>query len=149
MKRIFSRFLAEGNVNRSLSEIAQNLAAFSFDMRSLHLNVTGNDFLSMHEYAQEMYEEAEEWYDKFAEMAISFGEKVTSMNVLPGDWTSVEPNPVSSMDCANAMLSCVHTLYDRLEAFDGDKYSTFVSSERDSALEWLDKANYKLTQMTL
>lgn len=149
MSKIFSRFFEEETVTRNLAEIAQNIASFSFDMRTIHLNVCGNDFLSLHEYAQELYEEAEKQYDQFAEMAISFNEPVSAMNVLAGDWNSLSPKSFTVREAASLMLERVRALYDRLESFNGDGYSTFVSSVKDSFLEWLDKQNYKLSQMSL
>ncbi|MBP5422659.1 MAG: hypothetical protein J6Y78_09480 [Paludibacteraceae bacterium] len=149
MSKIFSRFLEQENVARTLAEIAQNIASFSFDMRTIHLNVGGSDFLSLHEYAQELYEEAEKQYDTFAEMAISFNEPVSAMNVLPGDWNSLSPKSFTIHEAVSLMLERVRALYDRLESFNGDNYGTFVSSVKDSFLEWLDKQNYKLCQMSL
>jgi hypothetical protein len=51
-------------------------------------------------------------------------------------------------DTIGVMLNGVRTLFDYLESIAKDIYPSFVYSKIDSILEWLDKQNYKLTQMS-
>ena len=133
----------------SLSELAQYMAVFYFDMRTVHFHTQGPNFLELHEYAQELYEQAEDYYDDLIETAISFDEAVQPMFVLPGgnslisDWKDL-----TAPDTIAAMLNSVRQAFDKLEMLNKEVYPSFVQSKLDSMLEWLDKQNYKLTQMS-
>jgi DNA-binding ferritin-like protein len=125
------------------------MAVFYFDMRTAHFHTQGKEFLELHEYAQELYEQAEDYYDDLVETAISFNETVQPMFVTPGDWIpeSIDYNRTSS-DTISLMLRSVQRLYDCLESITKEVYPSFVYSKIDSMLEWLDKQNYKLQQMS-
>ena len=70
---IFSRFFQVQGSVYNLSELAQYMAVFYFNMRTVHFNTTGKNFLELHEYAQELYEQAEDYYDdQYAEMKRRF-----------------------------------------------------------------------------
>lgn len=149
MKRhIFSRFFIDSHSKKSLKELAQYAAVFYFNMRTVHFKTCGKSFLELHEYAQELYEQGEEYYDDLVETAISFNEEVVPMFVTPGDWI-----PASAEGCRDAagsvalMLASVRNLYDFMENLDKERYPSFVQSKIDGILEWLDKQNYKLSQM--
>ena len=144
---IFSRFLAHSETPKTLSELAQYMAVFYFNMRTVHFSTVGENFLELHEYAQELYEQAEDYYDDLVETAMSFDETVQPMFVTPGDWIPVNPCPHNTKDAVATMSSSVRILFDFLESINGEIYSSFVYSKIDSMLEWLDKQNYKISQM--
>ena len=146
---IFSRFFNSVGSLYNLSELAQYMAVFYFNMRTAHFKTSGDTFLELHEYAQELYEQAEDYYDDLVETALSFNETVQPMFVTPGDWIpeSIDYNRTSS-DTISLMLRSVQRLYDCLESITKEVYPSFVYSKIDSMLEWLDKQNYKLQQMS-
>ena len=146
---IFSRFFNSVGSLYNLSELAQYMAVFYFNMRTAHFKTSGDTFLELHEYAQELYEQAEDYYDDLVETALSFNETVQPMFVTPGDWIpeSIDYNRTSS-DTISLMLRSVQRLYDYLESLPKEVYPSFVYSKIDSMLEWLDKQNYKLQQMS-
>ena len=83
------------------------------------------------------------------EAAISFNEDVQPMFVTPGDCTPrADSALLGTTDAIGVMINDVRTLYDYLESINKDIYPSFVYSKIDSMLEWLDKQNYKLTQMS-
>ena len=146
---IFSRFFQSQISAYSLSELAQYMAVFYFDMRSVHFNTQGPNFLELHEYAQELYEQAEDYYDDLIETALSFHEKVQPMSVTPGDCPPLtDQSNLNDVDTIGVMINRVRTLFDYLESINKDVYPSFVYSKIDSMLEWLDKQNYKLQQMS-
>ncbi len=135
--------------NYNLSELAQYMAVFYFDMRTVHFHTQGYNFLELHEYAQELYEQAEEYYDDLVETAISFNEMVQPMFVTPGNNTPItDTSLLNTTDTIGVMINGVRTVYDYLESIAKEVYPSFVYSKIDSMLEWLDKQNYKLTQMS-
>ena len=148
-KHIFSRFFNCVTNSSNLSELAQDIAVFYFNMRTAHFKTSGDTFLELHEYAQELYEQAEEYYDDLIETAISFNETIQPMFVTPGDWMPerIDYNRTSS-DTISLMKNSVQRLYDYLESIAKEVYPSFVYSKIDSMLEWLDKQNYKLQQMS-
>lgn len=148
-KHIFSRFFNSMGSYYNLSELAQYMAVFYFDMRTAHFHTQGKEFLELHEYAQELYEQAEDYYDDLVETAISFNETVQPMFVTPGDCPPVtDVANMTPTDTIGVMLNGVRTVYDYLESITKEVYPSFVYSKIDSMLEWLDKQNYKLQQMS-
>ncbi len=146
---IFSRFFNSMGSFYNLSELAQYMAVFYFNMRTVHFHTQGKNFLELHEYAQELYEQAEEYYDDLVETAISFNEMVQPMFVTPGDCPPVtDVANMTPTDTIGVMLNGVRVLFDSLESITKEVYPSFVYSKIDSMLEWLDKQNYKLTQMS-
>jgi DNA-binding ferritin-like protein len=131
-----------------LSELAQYMAVFYFNMRTVHFNTAGKNFLELHEYAQELYEQAEDYYDDLVETALSFNETVQPMFVTPGSWIPVNSCPFNVEETINTINSSIRMLFDFLESIAKEVYPSFVYSKIDSMLEWLDKQNYKLTQMS-
>ena len=145
---IFSRFFNSMGSFYNLSELAQYMAVFYFDMRTVHFHTQGKNFLELHEYAQELYEQAEDYYDDLVETAISFNEIVQPMFVTPGDCPPItDVANMTPTDTIGVMLNGVRTVYDCLESITKEVYPSFVYSKIDSMLEWLDKQNYKLQQM--
>jgi len=144
---IFSRFFQAQGSAYNLSELAQYMAVFYFNMRTVHFNITGKNFLELHEYAQELYEQAEDYYDDLVETAMSFNETIQPMFVTPGNWTPTNEVPNNSSSSIRLMSDSVKILYDYLESIAKEVYPSFVYSKIDSMLEWLDKQNYKLQQM--
>ena len=131
----------------SLADVARYVADFYFNMRDVHFFMHGKGFLEIHEYAQELYEQAEEYYDDLIETAIDFGEDVVSMK----DTEELSFSERKDYDYANAasfMQANVSELMGVLEFLDETVYPSFIYSKIDSMLEWLDKQNYKLTQMS-
>ena len=148
-KHIFSRFFNSMGSFYNLSELAQYMAVFYFDMRTVHFHTQGKNFLELHEYAQELYEQAEDYYDDLVETAISFNETVQPMFVTPGDCPPItDVLNMTPTDTIGVMLNGVRTVYDYLESIAKEVYPSFVYSKIDSMLEWLDKQNYKLQQMS-
>ena len=148
-KHIFSRFFSSMTSSYHLSELAQYMAVFYFDMRTVHFNTQGKNFLELHEYAQELYEQAEEYYDDLIETSISFNESVQPMWVIPGGDSPISNvSNLNATDTIGVMINGVRTVYDYLESINKEVYSSFVYSKIDSMLEWLDKQNYKLQQMS-
>ena len=146
-KHIFSRFFQSAISCYSLSELAQYMAVFYFNMRTVHFNTAGENFLELHTYAQELYEQAEDYYDDLIETAMSLNEQVQPMFVTPGSWAPTNEIPHNSSSSISIMCDSVKILYDYLESVSKDIYPSFVYSKIDSMLEWLDKQNYKLQQM--
>ena len=148
-KHIFSRFFNSVGSFYNLSELAQYMAVFYFNMRTVHFNTAGENFLELHEYAQELYEQAEDYYDDLVENAISFNEKVQPMFVTPGNNAPItDTSSLDITDTMRVMINGVRTVYDYLESITKEVYPSFVYSKIDSMLEWLDKQNYKLQQMS-
>ena len=147
-KHIFSRFFNSMESFYNLSELAQYMAVFYFNMRTVHFNTAGENFLELHEYAQELYEQAEDYYDDLVETAISFNETVQPMFVTPGNWVPTNEVPYNSSSSISIMSDSVKILYDYLESIAKEVYPSFVYSKIDSMLEWLDKQNYKLQQIS-
>lgn len=149
-KHVFSRFFMDSFGKKyTLSELAQYMAVFYFDMRNAHFHTAGKDFLELHEYAQELYEQAEDYYDDLIETAISFNETVQPMFVTPGNYSPVtDVTNMTPTDTIGVMLNSVRSIYDYFESINREIYPSFVYSKIDSMLEWLDKQNYKLTQMS-
>ena len=148
-KHIFSRFFNSVSSSYGLSELAQYTAVFYFNMRTAHFMTIGDTFLELHEYAQELYEQGEEYYDDLVETALSFNEHPVAMYVTPGDWNpeAMDYDRTAS-NTISLILRSVQRLYDCLESITREVYPSFVYSKIDSMLEWLDKQNYKLTQMS-
>ena len=144
---IFSRFFQAQGSAYNLSELAQHMAVFYFNMRTVHFNTTGKNFLELHEYAQELYEQAEDYYDDLVETAMSFNETIQPMFVTPGNWNPTNEMPYDASSSIRLMSDSVKILYDYLESIAKEVYPSFVYSKIDSMLEWLDKQNYKLQQM--
>ena len=72
---IFSRFFINyGKFN--LSQLAQYTSVFYFNMRTVHFLTEGENFLEIHEYAQELYEQAEDYYDDLIETSLSYQESI-------------------------------------------------------------------------
>lgn len=133
----------------TLNVIALYVAAFYFDMRGAHFLSNGTEFLEVHEFAEGLYKKAEEVYDDFIEMAISYDEMILPMFCYPDDWEFIYgKNYFNIPSIINAMRDRVQFLFDCMESIDKDIYSSFVYSKVDSVLEWLDKQNYKLMQMS-
>lgn len=148
-KHVFSRFFMDAFGKKyTLSELAQYMAVFYFNMRTVHFQTSGKDFLEFHKYAEELYEQAEDYYDDLIETAMSFNETVQPMFVTPGNWIPVNPCPHNTDDSIATMISSERMLFDFLESINREIYPSFVYSKIDSMLEWLDKQNYKLTQMS-
>lgn len=147
-KHIFSRFFNSVGSYYNLSELAQYMAVFYFNMRTAHFKTSGDTFLELHEYAQELYEQAEDYYDDLVETALSFNETVYPMFVTPGNWVPTNEVPYNSLSSISIMSDSVKILYDYLESIAKEVYPSFVYSKIDSMLEWLDKQNYKLQQMS-
>lgn len=146
---IFSRFFNSMGSFYNLSELAQYMAVFYFDMRTAHFHTQGKEFLELHEYAQELYEQAEDYYDDLVETAISFNETVQPMWIIPGGNSPIcNVSNLDATDTIGVMINGVRTVYDSLESITKEVYPSFVYSKIDSMLEWLDKQNYKLTQMS-
>lgn len=145
---IANRFYNNSESLYSLSELSQYIAVFYFNMRTVHFNTAGENFLELHEYAQELYEQAEDYYDDLVETAMSFNETIQPMFVTPGDWSPTNEVPYNSSSSISIMTDSVKILYDYLESIAKEVYPSFVYSKIDSMLEWLDKQNYKLTQMS-
>lgn len=146
---VFSRFFTQA-VNeepKSLSELAQYMAVFYFNMRTVHFRSTGENFLEIHKYAEELYKQSEEYYDDLIETALSLNETITAMYVTPGDWIpeGAEYNR-ASWDSISLLKRSVERIYDYLENVKKD-YPSFVYSKIDSMLEYFDKQNYKISQM--
>ena len=149
MKRhIFSRFLAvELNARKTLSELAQEMAVFYFNMRTAHFHTTGDTFLELHLYAEELYKQAEDYYDDLIETAISLKETVVPMHILPGDWIPEQNFDRNPYETINLLLISTQKIYDFLETINKDVYPSFVYSKIDSMLEYFDKQIYKIGQM--
>ena len=148
-KYISNRFFQSQTSSYNLSELAQYMAVFFFDMRTAHFHTQGKEFLELHEYAQELYEQAEDYYDDLVETALSFNETVQPMYVTPGDCPPiVNVADMDATDTVGIMLNDVRIVFDSLESITKEVYPSFVYSKIDSMLEWLDKQNYKLTQMS-
>lgn len=148
-KYISNRFFQSQTSSYNLSELAQYMAVFFFDMRTAHFHTQGKEFLELHEYAQELYEQAEDYYDDLVETALSFNETVQPMYVTPGDCPPiVNVADMDVTDTVGIMLNDVRVVFDSLESVTKEVYPSFVYSKIDSMLEWLDKQNYKLTQMS-
>ena len=147
-KGVFSRFFMDFPYQSlKLSEIAQYMACFYFDMRTIHFLAVGTDFLSIHEFAQEIYESAEEWYDDLVETAIGYEEPYQPMCVLSGDWELAQKDSFSDMnDFVDGIRIRCQRMFDVLESLDTSDYASFVSSKIDSMMEVLDKYIYKSTR---
>ena len=146
-RHIFSRFFGK-MANVGLAELAQYFATYYFDMRTAHFKVSGNEFLEVHGYAQELYEQAEDYYDDIIETCISLKEDFVPMYVLSKNWKPDElvfGDDVKSV--VTAMRGWTQMMYDYVEAVDRERYPSFVGSKLDSIMEWLDKQCYKLGQM--
>ena len=147
MKRhIFSRFFNEQGRQHTLTDIAKFMAAFYFDMRTVHFCTTGNDFYTYHQLAEELYEKAEEYYDDLIETAIGYNEEIKPMFVIPEAWCNIQASDISSVETEEIIEKSLMQIFDKLETIAKDRYSSFVYSKIDSMLEYFDKELYKINQ---
>ena len=147
-RKLFSRFFNDFPYQSlKLADIAQYMACFYFDMRTIHFLAVGSDFLSIHEFAQEIYESAEKWYDDLVETAIGYNEPYQPMCVLPGDWELAQKDSFSEMnDFVDGIRIRCQRMFDILECLEKGNYASFVTSKIDSMMEVLDKYVYKSTR---
>lgn len=146
-RRIFSRFFQSPTSEYNLSELAQYMAAFYFNARTVHFNTTGKNFLEVHEYAQELYEQAEDYYDDLVETAISLNENPQPMFVTPGGFELLNQGGFAPEESIEKLSDNIKRLFDIFEGTNKEIYPSFVYSKLDSIMEWLDKQNYKIEQM--
>ena len=59
-----SNYACENRINTYLA----NLAVWTVKLHSLHWNVTGRLFMSLHQYTEKLYDESFEAYDSVAEL---------------------------------------------------------------------------------
>lgn len=132
----------------TLSEIADNMAVFFFDMRTLHFNTKGEEFYRFHEVAEDLYSEAEDFYDDLVETAIGYGEYVGSMatSCVRVDWIPLEPSEVSTTNSAELILETLNYILDILNRVD-DYYDSFVYSKIDEIKDFFNKELYKVNQV--
>lgn len=79
-----------------------NLALWTVKLHSLHWNVTGPLFVSLHEYTEKLYDEAFEAYDAVAELLKMRGEKpLSTMREYLGAATLKEA-PARDFTCCEA-----------------------------------------------
>ena len=148
MKRhIFSRFFQSPTSTYNLVELAQYMAAFYFNARTVHFNTSGKNFLEVHEYAQELYEQAEDYYDDLVETALSLNENPQPMWVVPGGFEMLGQGTFAPEQSVEKLSDNIKRLFDIFESANKEMYPSFVYSKLDSIMEWLDKQNYKIEQM--
>ena len=145
--KIASRFFQSSVSKYNLVELAQYMASFYFNARTVHFNTSGKNFLEIHKYAQELYEQAEDFYDDLVETALSFNEKVQPMFVTPGNFEMLKQETFAPEQAVEKLSDNVKRLFDIFESANKEEYPSFVYSKLDSIMEWLDKQNYKLEQM--
>ena len=149
--KIVSRFDTKFDYNSySLSEVAQYLAAFFFDLRTIHFLTIGSEFYTYHSLAEDLYETTEDYYDDLVESAIGYNELFVSMNVIPDDWEVVNPNLYFDLN-TNKFVPQV-LIFDRLKKiFDilqnVRDYDSGIRSKLDAMMEYYDKEIYKLSRV--
>lgn len=145
-RKIFSRFFNEQGRQYSLTDMAKFMAAFYFDMRTVHFCTTGNDFYTYHQLAEELYTIAEMYYDDLIETAIGYDEEIKPMFVIPEAWCNIQASDISGAETEEIISKSLMQIFDKLESIAKGKYSSFVYSKIDSMLEYFDKEIYKIKQ---
>ena len=151
-RQIFSRFFLNDRTY-SLSDVAQFMAAFYFDMRTIHFLTVGKEFYTLHSLAEELYEKAEEYYDDLVETYLGYNESYTPMYAIPQEWNELRGQTAEGgaedfdVERVTSIVTTeLQNIFDICENIDKSKYSSFVYSKIDSILEYLDKEIYKITQ---
>lgn len=129
-----------------LNELSGILYLFGNDLRMLHLNCVGKDFLYIHKELNDFYDEVFDFYDDVAESALAQSESICNPSDLILDtplWNSVQGNSFGSNEILSIVIKKGNKVLDFIKKIDTD-YPKHIYSMLDSISEYLDKEiNYK------
>ena len=128
-----------------LNEISNLLYLFGNDLRMLHLNCVGKDFLYVHKELNDFYDEVFNFYDEVAESAIVQGEVIGNPSdlILDNEWDSIQGGDFTFDDVLEYVQNKGNTIINAISQADSE-YPSHIHSMLDSINEYLDKEiNYK------
>ena len=128
-----------------LNEISNLLYLFGNDLRMLHLNCVGKDFLYVHKELNDFYDEVFDFYDEVAESAIVQGEVIGNPSdlILDNEWDSIQGGDFTFDDVLEYIQNKGNTIINAISQADSE-YPSHIHSMLDSINEYLDKEiNYK------
>ena len=130
-----------------LNEISSVLYLFGNDLRMLHLNCVGKEFLYIHKELNDFYDEVFEFYDTVAESAIVQGETIGNPSDLILDtvgWESIQGSNFTIDDVLDNVITMGNVVLNDIANVDKEVYPSHIYSMLDSISEALDKEiNYK------
>lgn len=129
-----------------LNEISSILYLFGNDLRMLHLNCVGKDFLYVHKELNDFYDEIFDFYDKVAESSLTQLEVIGNPSdlVLDTDWESVQGNNFTFDDVLEIVNTKGNEVLSAIYNVDKDIYPTHIYSMLDNISEYIDtEVNYK------
>lgn len=130
----------------TLKEISDELYLFGNDLRMLHLNCAGKDFLYVHKELNDFYDKVFDFYDQVAESAIVQNEVIGNPSdlVLDNDWESVQGSNFTFDEVLAIIKDKGSHILETIASVTKDVYPTHIYSLLDSVSEYLDvEINYK------
>ncbi len=129
-----------------LNEISDLLYLFGNDLRMLHLNCVGKDFLYVHKELNDFYDEVFDFYDTVAESALTQSETINNPSDLIleySDWESIQGNEFTFDEVLEYVNQKGNAVLNAIKIVDDD-YPKHIYSMLDNISEYLDKEiNYK------
>ena len=134
-----------------LNEISDLLYLFGNDLRMLHLNCVGKDFLYVHKELNDFYDEVFDFYDTVAESALTQSEIINNPSDLIleySEWESIQGNEFTFDEVLEYVNQKGNTILNAIKIVD-DNYPKHIYSMLDNISEYLDKEiNYKFERST-
>lgn len=129
-----------------LNKISNILYLFGNDLRMLHLNCVGKDFLYVHKELNDFYDEVFDFYDTVAESALTQLETISNPSdlILDTKWESVQGNEFTFDDVLDIVNVKGNQVLNAIADVDKDVYPSHIYSMLDNVSEYIDKeVNYK------
>ena len=130
-----------------LNEISSYLYLFGNDLRMLHLNCVGTDFLYVHKELNDFYDEVFDFYDEVAEASLVQNETIGNPSDLVldvSDWESIQGGNFTFDEVLSFVNSKGNLVLSIIENVDKDIYPSHIYSMLDNVTEYIDKeVNYK------
>lgn len=129
-----------------LNEISNILYLFGNDLRMLHLNCIGKDFLYVHKELNDFYDEVFDFYDEVAEASLVQGESIGNPSdlILDTDWESIQGENFTFEDILSYVQLKGKIVLNAIASVNMDFYPSHIYSMLDNVSEYIDKeVNYK------
>lgn len=130
----------------TLKQISDELYLFGNDLRMLHLNCQGKDFLYVHKELNDFYDEVFDFYDQVAESAIVQNEVIGNPSdlILDNDWESIQGGNFTFDEVLEHVKTKGNIILNAIASVDKDAYPTHIYSMLDNVSEYIDtEVNYK------
>ena len=129
-----------------LNEISSFLYLFGNDLRMLHLNCVGKDFLYVHKELNDFYDEVFDFYDQVAESSLTQLEVIGNPSdlILDNEWESVQGNNFTFDEVLEIVNAKGNEVLSAISNVDKDVYPSHIYSMLDNVSEYIDtEVNYK------